>query len=69
MMRGYYRRFPKELDRVNIPADKAEVVFKRLEPLIDMWPIEINRDHLKQFALSCYTQGLLDSQQIGMVKP
>jgi hypothetical protein len=68
-MRGWYARWPKELERVNIPEDKAAVALRRLAPLLDTWPREIDRRCLERFALSAYTQGLLDSQQIGKVNP
>lgn len=57
-------RLPKELERVTIPADKADVVMNRLRPLMRMWPWHVRMEAVEQLALSAYTQGLLDGQQI-----
>lgn len=57
-------KWPVELERVKIPADKAAVAMKRIKPLVDRWPLEIEREFVKQSLLSAYTQGLLDGAQV-----
>lgn len=56
--------WPKELERVDIPVDKAAVVISRLRPLLKMWPVHVHSQLLEQLALSAYTQGLIDAEQL-----
>ena len=64
MEEGAGMKLSKELQRVEIPEHLALVAVNRVQPLIRMWPWEVNRTAVERLALSAYTQGLIDAYHI-----
>lgn len=64
------KRMPKEILKVDIPRDKYETVRHRFYPIIRYRVDQLNHykplfEQLEELAFDCYTQGLIDGEQIG----
>ncbi len=64
----------KEFEQIDMPADELDIVWQRIEgmqheSMRSSGSLYLNGDFLKTLMLSCYTQGLMDGQQIPRAEP